>query len=43
MDPHHSGKLDPDPPQSEKQDPDPQQSKKMEALENHFGALRVQI
>ncbi len=44
MDPHHSGKLDPnpdpseqqdpdpDPDQSEKQDPNPDQSEKVEAL-----------
>jgi hypothetical protein len=53
MDPHYFGKLDPDPHQSrkldqyldphqsEKQDPDPQISEKVEALEVHFGALKV--
>jgi hypothetical protein len=40
MDPHHSGKLDPDPHRSEKQDPDPHQSEKVEALEGHFGSMK---
>ncbi len=40
LDPHQSGKLDPDRHEIEKQDPDPHESDKLEALEGHFGALR---
>jgi hypothetical protein len=39
MDPHHSGKLDPDPRRREKQDLNLHQINKVEALGGHFGAL----
>jgi hypothetical protein len=39
MDPHQSGKLDPDPHQSVKQDPDPDQSEKVESLEGQFRGI----
>ncbi len=41
MGPRHFGKKDPH--QSGKLDPGPHQSEKVQALEGHFGALRVQM